>query len=372
MLDVTVYRMLLKGVDSTPEKPVGNQTQETLASKVVELEKKLMDMERMYHILADNMTDTIWLLDLDLRTTYISPSAHKVRGYTPDELIGLPIEKQVKPESLQLILATISEDMARIQENSDINPVRKLEIELYRKDGSTFWSENTFSLIKDEKGIPMGVLSVGHDITERISNEQKLQRSYERLQKAMTGALQTIAMISEVRDPYTSGHQQQVSKLAAAIGREMGLSEKQVAAIQMAGALHDIGKINIPAEILSKPGSLNKIEFDLIKTHPSVGREILKSIDFPFPICQIIVQHHERINGSGYPEGLTADDICLEAKILAVADVVDAMSFHRPYRPARGIEEALNEISQNRGVLYDADVVDACIRLFRQKGFILH
>lgn len=371
MLDVTVYRKLLKGADSLTEKPVSNQVQDPLAGKVAELEEKLKDMERMYHILADNMTDIIWLMDMDLRTTYVSPSSQKIRGYTPDELIGLPIEKQVKPESLQLVLAGISEDTAEIQENPDVNPVRKLELELYRKDGSTFWSENTFSLIKDENGIPIGILSVGRDITERIVNEQKLQRSYDRLQKAMTGALQTIAMISEVRDPYTSGHQQQVAKLAAAIAREMGLSEKQVAAIQMAGALHDIGKINIPAEILSKPGSLNKIELDLIKTHPSVGREILKSIDFPFPICQIVVQHHERIDGSGYPDGLTADDICLEARILAVADVVDAMSFHRPYRPARGIEEALSEISQNRGILYDSDAVDACIRLFRQKGFTL-
>jgi PAS domain S-box-containing protein/putative nucleotidyltransferase with HDIG domain len=334
-------------------------------------EKALKDSERMYRLLADNMYDTIWLMDMDLKTTYVSPSSEKVRGFTVQEMLDMTLEQHTTPKSLQIGIAAFTEEMAKLQENPRHTFSRTLELEFYRKDGSTFWSENTFSLIRDEEGKPAGIIGVGRDITERKKTDERLQRSYDRLQKAMAGAVQTIAMISEVRDPYTSGHQQQVAKLAAAIAVEMGLPEKQVLSIQMAGALHDIGKINIPAEILSKPTKLNKIEFDLIRTHPSVGREILKSIDFPWPICKIVLQHHERADGSGYPDGLQSDDICIEAKILAVADVVDAMTFHRPYRPARGIQEALDEITRNRGTLYDAGAVDACLRLFNEKGFKL-
>ena len=198
-----------------------------------------------------------------------------------------------------------------------------------------------------------------------------LSDSYQSLQKAMLGTVQAISMISEIRDPYTAGHQLQVAKLSVAIAVELGLPEKTVTALQMAGPLHDIGKINIPSEILSKPGRLNRIEFDLIKTHPVMGREILKSIDFPWPICQIVSQHHERLDGSGYPAGLRDDEICIEAKIMAVADIVSAMSCHRPYRPALGVDQALEEITRNRGTLYDPASVDACHRLFKEKGFQL-
>jgi len=187
----------------------------------------------------------------------------------------------------------------------------------------------------------------------------------------MLGTVQAISMLSEMRDPYTAGHQLQVARLAAAIASELGLPEKRVTALQMAGTLHDIGKINIPSEILSKPGRLNKTEFDLIKTHPAVGREILKSIDFPWPLYTIVSQHHERLDGSGYPAGLKDDEICIEAKILGVADVVSAMSCHRPYRSALGVDQALEEITRNRGTLYDPASVDACCKLFKEKGFQL-
>lgn len=187
----------------------------------------------------------------------------------------------------------------------------------------------------------------------------------------MLGTVRVISMLSEIRDPYTAGHQLQVAKLAAAIASELGLPENTVTALKMAGTLHDIGKINIPSEILSKPGRLNQVEFDLIKTHPYIGREILESIDFPWPICEIVSQHHERLDGSGYPQGMKGDEICTEAKILAVADVVSAMSCHRPYRSALGLQQALEEIAQHRGTLYDPASVDACYRLFTQKGFTL-
>ena len=167
------------------------------------------------------------------------------------------------------------------------------------------------------------------------------------------------------------GHQKRVAHLSRAIGDEIGLPRPQIEAVRMAGAIHDIGKVSVPAEILSKPGRLTDLELSLIKTHPTVGYEILKEIEFPWPIARIVLQHHERMNGSGYPEGLSGQAILIEARILGVADVVEAMASHRPYRPALSIEEALEEISHKKGMLYDAIVVDACLRLFKEKGFRL-
>ena len=196
-----------------------------------------------------------------------------------------------------------------------------------------------------------------------------LQDSMERLEKALEGSIQAIASTVETRDPYTAGHQQRVAELACAIANEMGLHDDQAYGIRMGGLIHDLGKISIPAEILSKPGRITAIEFDLIKTHPKVGYDILRPIEFPWPIAQMVLQHHERMNGSGYPAGLSGDGILLEARILGVADVVEAMASHRPYRPARGIDKALKEISENKGSLYDSYVVDACLNLFMEKGF---
>ena len=205
---------------------------------------------------------------------------------------------------------------------------------------------------------------------------KKLEKSLEerkenlaKLRKALGGTIQVLVAAVETRDPYTAGHQQRVTHLARAIASEMGLSLGQIEGIRMAGAIHDIGKIAVPAEILSKPGKITETEFGIIKTHPQVGYDILKGIEFPWPVAKIVLQHQERLDGSGYPAGLKGDEIILEARILAVADVVEAMASHRPYRPALGIDRALEEISKNRGILYDADVVDACVRLFREKGF---
>ncbi len=166
-----------------------------------------------------------------------------------------------------------------------------------------------------------------------------------------------------MRDPYTAGHQTRVTDLACIIAKEMSLSKEQIEGLQMAGLIHDIGKILVPAEILSKPGKLTEIDFSMIATHPKVAYDILKDIEFPYPVAQIVIQHHERMDGSGYPAGLTAEEILLEAKILAIADVVEAIASHRPYRPALGQDKAIEEISQNRGVLYDPKAVDACIKV---------
>jgi len=195
------------------------------------------------------------------------------------------------------------------------------------------------------------------------------EQSAERLQRSMEATVQVIASTVEMRDPHTAGHQRRVAELATAIARELSLTEDQVHAVHLAGVVHDLGKVHIPAEILSKPGKLTAIEFELIKTHPEAGYDILKGVDFPWPIAQIVFQHHERLDGSGYPRGLKGDEIMLEARIIAVADVVEAMSSHRPYRPSLGIDAALQEISAHAGKRYDADVVRACLALFREKGF---
>jgi GAF domain-containing protein len=208
------------------------------------------------------------------------------------------------------------------------------------------------------------------ELVKRMGAEEELRQSYVKLRSALEGTIHALISAVEMRDPYTAGHQLRVTQLACAIAKEMGLPEEQIEGIHMAGLVHDIGKINVPAEILSKPGTLNDLEFGLIKTHSQVGHNILDgTIEFPWPIAQIVLQHHERMDGSGYPVGLSGDEIILEARILGVADVVEAMASHRPYRPARGIDQALVEISQNRGILYDPEVVDACLKLFNEKRF---
>ncbi|MDX1775768.1 MAG: response regulator [Desulfobulbales bacterium] len=206
---------------------------------------------------------------------------------------------------------------------------------------------------------------------EKRQARHEIELHANKLQKALSGIIEVVASTVEVRDPYTAGHQRRVATLAKAIAEEMDLAANQIEGIYMAGIVHDLGKIYVPAEILSKPSRLNDIEFNLIRTHSQVGYDLLKTIDFPWPIANIVHQHHERLNGTGYPQGLLSDKILLEAKIICVADVVEAMASHRPYRPARGVDVALAHIQKERGTLYDPGAVDTCMRLFAEKGFQL-
>lgn len=222
---------------------------------------------------------------------------------------------------------------------------------------------------KREEEFLYTVADVLAGIIKRKQAKDEIRQNLHDLREAMEGSIELTTLIVEAKDPYTAGHQQRVSLLSFAIAQEMNLSEKQIEGTRIAGLIHDLGKISIPSEILSKPGRITDIEFSLIKNHPQDGYDILKRVNFPWPIAQIVLQHHEKINGSGYPRGLKNGEILLEAKIICVADVVEAMSSHRPYRAALGIEKALEEISQNKGILYDPEVVDACLRLFKEKGF---
>jgi len=205
---------------------------------------------------------------------------------------------------------------------------------------------------------------------ERQKTNIELERSYDKLSKLSNGIITAMEKIVEARDPYTAGHQRNVAVLARAIARHMGLDEETVTSVFIGGMIHDLGKIRVPSEILTKPGKLGALEFDFIKTHPSVGHEILSTIEFPWPIHNIVLQHHERMNGRGYPNGLRGSDIMLEARIVAVADVVEAMAASRPYRAALGIDRALDEIRQNSGELYDPECVKACIELFETGNFV--
>jgi putative nucleotidyltransferase with HDIG domain len=248
-------------------------------------------------------------------------------------------------------------------------PTKEFDWQIIRKDGSKRYIEVSISLRKDSSGKPIGFRGVARDITERKQAQEELQRSYHKLRETLITTVNTLASTVEMKDPYTAGHQRRVTILACAIAEEMGLTEEQFDGLRMAGLIHDIGKITVPAEILNKSGRISDTEFNIIKTHPQAGYKVLKEIEFPWPVAQIVLQHHERLDGSGYPQGLKKEEIMLEARILAVADVVEAMASHRPYRPAHSIAVALEKITKNRGIIYDPEVVDICTRVFTEKGF---
>ena len=231
------------------------------------------------------------------------------------------------------------------------------------------WLHFTSAAVRDGGGTLVGAVETMTDVSALKRAEEELQLTVERLRKATAGIIRAIDRIVETRDPYTAGHQHEVARLASALAQEMALPADTVEAIYVAASIHDLGKIYVPAEILSKPGHISDIERGIIRTHPQVGYEILRSIDFPWPIAEIVLQHHERLDGSGYPRGLKDGDIRMEARILGLADVVESMGSHRPYRPTLGMERALAEIRKNRGTLYDAEVVDACLHLIEQGRF---
>jgi HD-GYP domain-containing protein (c-di-GMP phosphodiesterase class II) len=207
--------------------------------------------------------------------------------------------------------------------------------------------------------------------TERDRAVEEHQRSLEQLRESLEATVAAIAATVEMRDPYTAGHERRVADIATAIAREMQLPSERIEGIHFGALIHDLGKIKVPAELLSKPTRLTKAEFELVKEHALAGYDILKGIRFPWPVAELALQHHERMDGTGYPNGLRGDEMLVESKILAVADVVEAMASHRPYRPALGIEAALAEISAHRGTWYDSEAVDACVRLIKEERFTL-
>jgi PAS domain S-box-containing protein len=335
-------------------------------------EEVLRESEKKYRLLADNVDDIIFVLDMDLYYIYVSPSVKTMREYEPEEMLNQSFLDSLTPSSQDLAMKTVAEVMA-LEKSTDgkMNISRTLQLEMIRKNGTVVWTEMKFSLLRDEDQRPVGILGVARDITERKQAEEELRQTLDSLGKAFRTTIQVMVSAVETRDPYTAGHQVRTADLAGAIAVEMRLLPDRIIGIRMAGSIHDIGKLSIPAEILSKPSKLTTIEFSLIKEHSRHGYEMLKDVESPWPLAEIVYQHHERMDGSGYPRNLKGDEILMEARVMAVADVVEAMASHRPYRSALGIDAALAEIENNRGELYDAEVVDTCLKLFREKNFQL-
>ena len=365
-----VYAMTFDIKDTTTGKPfcIANVSRDITKSK--KAEEALKQSEEKYRLLADHMKDQVWLMDLDLKWKYISPSLEKLLGYNLEELIQLPLAKLLPTTSLKKAMEHFSTQLSKAITSSKPSSTKNLvELEFICKNGQLLWAECAFSFIRDEKGKPLSILGESRDITERKRAEEKLQQTLESLKRAVGTTIQVLVSALEVRDPYTAGHQSRVADLACAIATEMGLDKGEIEGIRMAGSIHDIGKLSIPAEILTKPTKLTDNEFALIKVHSETGYDMLKDVESPWPLAQIVYQHHERMDGSGYPNNLKGDKIILDARIMAVADVVEAMASHRPYRAALGIEKALDEIMKNKGILYDEIVADICLKLFTEKGY---
>lgn len=342
------------------------QTTIEIALYKFEMERKLKNSERWLFTILKNVGDGVIATDQTGRVSYMNPLAESMTG-----------KKLENPEtlSLQNIYPVTHQETGKkvhIPVNDILKGKRtKIESEVILNSSNRkpiYVSQNINPILDENKNIS-GLVLTFTDISQRKEAEEALKQSWEKQKKAMEGTVQAMAYTIETRDPYTAGHQKRVTKLACAIAREMKLSADQIDGVRMAGGLHDIGKIYVPAEILSKPGKISPVEYNIIKTHPQVGFDILKSIDFPWPVGEFVLQHHERMDGSGYPKGLKGDEIHLEARILAVADVIEAMSTHRPYRAALSIETALTEVEENMGTLYDPDVVEVCLTLFRKKEF---
>jgi PAS domain S-box-containing protein len=337
--------------------------------QLVSEHKAAIQLKRQNELILNSAGEGIVGLDLAGNHTFVNLAAARMLGYEISEMVGLhshslwhhtKIDGSHCHEEACPIYAACKEGVV-LHDQEDL---------FWRKDRTGFPVE--FSLMPICEGDRLlGSVLTFRDIAPRKKAEKELQNTLESLRKAVGATIQVMVSAVETRDPYTAGHQVRSANLARAIAVEMGLPQDKIEGIRMSGSIHDIGKLSIPAEILSKPTKLTEIEFSLIKEHARQGYEMLKDVESPWPLAEIVYQHHERMDGSGYPRNLKGEEICVEARILTVADVVEAMASHRPYRPTLGIPAALAEIEKNRGTLYDKTVADACLRLFRENGFQL-
>lgn len=369
--------------------------------KFQEFESKLRQAKEYAEFVFRFTPNAIFTIDPNRIITSWNNKAEEITGYSFKEIMGKPCT---------VFADSPCRDMCPVFSDTIEKPILNAKCSIKRKDGEIIVISKNAEILKDEQGNIIGAIESFEDITGRKKEEQSFQKSYQnlemqirertdelskkdeallveimqrkrvqqnfedgnaKLQRVLNETISALAFTVEKRDPYTAGHQERVTKLAEAIAREMELSSDQILGVKTAAMIHDIGKICVPAEILSKPSKLTSYEFNIIKAHPEVGYDILKEIEFPWPVSSIVLQHHERLDGSGYPNGLKGEEILIEAHILIVADVVEAMASHRPYRPALGIERALDEIIDNRGILYNQNVADACISLFMEHNFKL-
>jgi len=326
------------------------------------VEELLLASERKYRELYDFLPIPVYEMDFEANITAANQAIYDAFGGTPDDFRrGLKAWQLLSPED-------VAKSAANIQRLLAGERLPGTEYNIRRLDGTTFPAIIISSVIYQD-GKPEGLRGAIIDITERRRYEKALQETLDNLQKAVGATIQAMVSAVEARDPYTAGHQLRVAELAQAIAVEMGLPQEKIDGIRMAASIHDIGKLSVPAEILSKPTKLLDMEMSLVREHSRKGYEMLRHVESPWPLAEAVYQHHEHLDGSGYPRGLRGEDIVVEARVIAVADVVEAMSSHRPYRPALGIALALEEIEANRGSLYDEQVAAACLKLFREKGF---
>jgi len=322
----------------------------------------LLTSEAKFRSLVEQTMVGVYMLD-GLTLSYANPRTEEIFGYGDGEMAGLQLADFIVPDDLP----TVQKELERIRtEDSYLGHV---EFRSRLRSGMEVHVGGVGrNAVLEGRSVVVGVLQ---DITNRVLSDRKLSEYAARLERSVIGTVDAVSHMMDLRDPYTAGHERRVGELSSHIAEEMGLSEDRQRGLRVAGAVHDVGKITLPAEVLNKPGRISTIEFEMIKTHAEQGYQVLKNVDFPWPVAEVARQHHERIDGSGYPRGLKGEEIILEARILAVADVVESMASHRPYRPALGVESALAEIERGRGTAFDPAVVDACLRLFREKGYCI-
>ena len=323
--------------------------------------RALEESNERFRSLVETTSDWIWEINPEGVYTYCSPKVFDLLGYAPEEIIGKHLA--------DLTVARELERTGRVFEKLILSrkPFTGFENNCRAKDGRTVVIEKNGVPVFGDSGELLGYRGIARDISERKSALEALKKSRDDLHNSLEETVKSLALAAEKRDPYTAGHQARVDILACAIARELGLPEQQIEGLHFAALLHDIGKISLPSEYLAKPARLSTEERAIIKCHTEIGYDILKNIHFPWPVADIVHQHHEHLDGTGYPLGLTDKDILLEAKILTVADVVEAMSSHRPYRPSLGLETSLDEIRAGRGARYHSQSVDACLHLIAEK-----
>jgi len=322
------------------------------------IEQALRIAEQEKEVILNSLSEIVIYHDMNMRILWANRAAVESVGLPVDKMLGCHCHQIWKQRGL------LNKDCPVID---CLKTGKPKEGEVVTPDGK-FWFIRGYP-VKNVEGNIIGAVEVTLDITEQKKAEQGYRKSLEKSRRILEETVSALAATAERRDPYTAGHQRRVSQLACAIAHAMGLESEQIEGLRLASIIHDVGKVYVPSEILSKPSKLTELEFSIIMTHPQVGYEILKPVEFPWPVAEIALQHHEKMNGSGYPQGISEKDILLESKILAISDVVEAMASHRPYRAALGIEKALKEIIDNKGILYDAEVVDVCSKLFQKNKF---
>jgi PAS domain S-box-containing protein/putative nucleotidyltransferase with HDIG domain len=327
-------------------------------------EAELRESEERFRAMIEQSISGTCIIDAERRLVYVNPRLAGILGYeSAGSLTGRPVLELVASQDHALVAENMRQRLAGEAQSM------RYHFQAIRRDGArvTLGAHGTAGWY-DGKRV---VIATVQDVTELRRAEEEIERTVAKFRRALQSTIEVVSTIGELRDPYTHGHEHRVGEIATAIAKEMDLSADRVEGVRVAGYLHDVGKIAVPAEILSKPTRLSKAEFELVKQHAQQSYEILKGVEFPWPVAEAAWQHHERLDGSGYPRGLKGEEIILEARILAVADTTEAMASHRPYRPGLGIDAALAELERNRGTLYDPEIVDACLRLFRVIGYEL-